>query len=118
MCHSPSGAFRVQAPVRACWALADNATATDNPAASPPDTTCCAKRFITDLREKGDSPALLTFHVIASMSVLRIPLQTQRVAGGPRSTVGSIHRRRLVPMLELIRLSEARGMDSEARQGE
>src|SRR5829696_7814115 len=56
MCHSPSGAFRVQAPDRACWALADNATATDSPAASPPDTTFCATRFITDLREKGDSP--------------------------------------------------------------
>src|SRR5918912_3302200 len=55
MCHSPSGAFRVHSPDRACWALADNATATDSPAASPPDTTFCAKRFITDLREKGDS---------------------------------------------------------------
>src|SRR6476660_7801264 len=60
MCHSPSGAFRVHAPDRAAWALADTATAIDNPAASPPDTTFCAKRFITDLREKGDSE--LTFH--------------------------------------------------------
>src|SRR5215207_7402897 len=56
MCHSPSGAFSVQTPDRACWALADNATATVSPAASPPDTTFCATRFITDLREKGDSP--------------------------------------------------------------
>src|SRR5918995_3069785 len=55
MCHSPSGAFSVQTPDRACWALADNATATESPAASPPDTTFCATRFITDLREKGDS---------------------------------------------------------------
>src|SRR5918997_2169179 len=58
MCHSPSGAFWVQTPDRACWASADIATATDKPAASPPDTTFCAKRFITNLREKGDSPAL------------------------------------------------------------
>src|SRR5688572_17018726 len=61
MCHSPSGAFWVQAPDRACWASADSATATERPVASPPDTTFCAKRFITNLREKGDSPALLPF---------------------------------------------------------
>src|ERR687890_1072500 len=58
MCHSPSGAFWVQTPDRACWASADITTAADKPAASPPDTTFCAKRFITNLREKGDSPAL------------------------------------------------------------
>jgi hypothetical protein len=58
MCHSPSGALSVQAPDRACWASADIATASDKPAASPPDTTFCAKLFITDLREKGDSPTL------------------------------------------------------------
>src|SRR3954452_14469273 len=28
MSHSPAGAFRAHAPDRACWALADNATAT------------------------------------------------------------------------------------------
>src|ERR671922_728089 len=59
MCHSPSGAFRVQAPDRAAWALADAARATDRPAAIPPDSTFCVKRFISDLRMKGDSTALL-----------------------------------------------------------
>src|SRR6266481_6596445 len=64
MCHSPSGAFRVQAPVRAPWAVADAATATLSPAAIPPDTTFCVKRFITDLRMKGGSTALL--HSVAT----------------------------------------------------
>src|SRR2546427_431503 len=64
MCHSPSGAFRVQAPVRAPWAVADAATATLSPAAIPPDSTFCVKRFITDLRMKGGSTALL--HSIAT----------------------------------------------------
>src|SRR4051812_15937401 len=59
MCHSPSGAFRVQATVRAAWAVADAAMATLSPAAIPPDTTFCVKRFITDLRMKGGSTALL-----------------------------------------------------------
>src|SRR3954466_1100891 len=59
MCHSPSGALRVQAPVRAAWAVADAAKATLSPAAIPPDTTFCVKRFITDLRMKGGSTALL-----------------------------------------------------------
>src|SRR5688572_2140367 len=59
MCHSPSGALRVQAPDRAAWALADDARATNRPAAIPPDSTFCVKRFITDLRMKGDSTALL-----------------------------------------------------------
>src|SRR5918995_2786950 len=64
MCHSPSGAFSVQTPDRACWALADNATATESPAASPPDTTFCATRFITDLREKGDSKLKILSYVL------------------------------------------------------
>src|SRR3954465_13945874 len=59
MCHSPSGAFRVHAPVRAAWAVAVAAKATLSPAAMPPDTTFCVKRFITDLRMKGGSTALL-----------------------------------------------------------
>src|SRR3954467_14338843 len=59
MCHSPSGAFRVHAPVRAAWAVAVAAKATLSPAAIPPDTTFCVKRFITDLRMKGGSTALL-----------------------------------------------------------
>src|SRR5688572_10350444 len=59
MCHSPSGAFRVHAPERAAWALAEATTANDRPAAIPPDSTFCVKRFITDLRMKGDSTALL-----------------------------------------------------------
>src|SRR5262245_13028035 len=58
MCHSPSGAFRVQAPERA-WALAVATRANDRPAAIPPDSTFCVKRFITDLRMKGGSTALL-----------------------------------------------------------
>ncbi|MGH6978337.1 MAG: hypothetical protein ACRED4_03455, partial [Brevundimonas sp.] len=33
--------------------------ATDKPAAIPPDNTFCVKRFITDLRMKGGSTALL-----------------------------------------------------------
>src|SRR5687767_8335810 len=61
MCHSPSGAFWVQTPDRAAWALADAASATDRLAAIPPDSTFCVKRFITDLRMKGDSTALLQF---------------------------------------------------------
>src|SRR5918999_1871345 len=71
MCHSPSGALSVQAPDRACWASADNATATESPAASPPDTTFCATRFITNLREKGDSPILTS---------LVLPLRIGRAA--------------------------------------
>src|SRR5919107_3636610 len=105
MCHSPSGAFRVQAPDRACWALADNATATDNPAASPPDTTFCATRFISDLREKGDSsyslPSVLPDRSGGDVGVsesrpgpgIRTDCSNAAAAGGPRSTVGSIHRR-------------------------
>src|SRR5919106_1571058 len=62
MCHSPSGAFRDHAPERAAaWALAEATTANDRPAAIPPDSTFCVKRFITDLRMKGDSTALLLF---------------------------------------------------------
>src|SRR5882724_4852677 len=64
MYHSPSGAFRVHGPVRAAWALADTATATLSPAAIPPDSTFCVKRFITDLRMKGGSTALL--HSVAT----------------------------------------------------
>src|SRR5215213_3930256 len=60
MCHSPSGALMVQAPDRA-WAVADTATATLSPAAIPPDTTFWVNRFITDLRMKGGSTALLHF---------------------------------------------------------
>src|SRR5918998_4509287 len=52
MCHSPSGALSVQTPDLACWALADTTTASESPAASPPDTTFCATRFITNLRER------------------------------------------------------------------
>src|SRR5690348_16332737 len=81
MCHSPSGAFRVHAPDRACWAPADTATATDSPAASPPDTTFCAKRFITDLREKGDS--VLTFTPCCSADRSGGQLSTYTSRAGP-----------------------------------
>src|SRR5688572_10610882 len=119
MCHSPSGAFWVQTPERACWALADTATATERPATSPPDTTFCAKRFITDLREKGDSPALLPFHCdVCDAQCCEYRLQTQLVAGGARSTVGSIHRRSAVPVQERLRMSEARWMDLKAQSGD
>src|SRR3954470_21271561 len=100
MCHSPSGAFRVQAPDRACWALADITTATERPAASPPDTTCCAKRFITNLREKGSFSRFTTFcgywlfgrptGLVPTRAdrALRTDAQTLKWTGGPRSTVG------------------------------
>ena len=59
--HVPFALGRVQGPSprRAAWALADAATATLSPAAIPPDSTFCVKRFITDLRMKGGSTALL-----------------------------------------------------------
>src|SRR5215210_7265052 len=85
MCHSPSGAFPVHAPERACWASADITTAADKPAASPPDTTFCAKRFITNLREKGDSPALRQL-----MRCCGTDFERKRLVGGPRSAAGSV----------------------------
>src|SRR5512135_2610707 len=54
ICQSPSGALRVQAPARAPWALATAANAT---LAATPENTFRVKRFITDLRMKGDSTA-------------------------------------------------------------
>src|SRR4029453_11110300 len=53
MAPPPAGAFRVQAPDFA-WALATVANA--QLAATPP-TTIRVKRFITDLRMKGDTTA-------------------------------------------------------------
>src|SRR5215208_3611398 len=133
MCHSPSGASRVQAPDLACWALADNATATESPAASPPDTTFCATRFITNLREKGDSPADfapcyflrigraaygLVYRESRPGPLLQTDVQTLCWTGGPRSTVGSIHRRNALAIPEQVRVSEVRWMDWGARAGD
>src|SRR5688572_19414780 len=89
MCHSLSGAFWVQTPDRACWASADNTTAADKPAASPPDTTFCAKRFITDLREKGDSPALLLMRCCGTDIV-----KEESGGSGARPAAGRHQRRR------------------------
>jgi hypothetical protein len=48
---------------------------------------------------------------------LRDRRSNANATGGPRSTVGSIHRRRVLVVPDDVRVSEVRWMDSEARSG-
>src|ERR687890_601917 len=107
MCHSPSGALSVQTPDLACWALADTTTASESPAASPPDTTFCATRFITNLRERV---TLLLTSLVLPLRIGRAALSSYR-----ESRPGPVLRK---PTFKRCYALEARARLSGASTGE